>query len=85
MNIIGQVIGVHYFASYIFVFIHISGSKVDVERRLDTFRQSVEHTNEKLTELTSVYDDVQVCNIVIYLYASKTILIIEIDINFINR
>ena len=34
--------------------------QVDVERRLDAFRQSVEHTNEKLTELTGVYDDVQV-------------------------
>ena len=31
-----------------------------MERRLDSFRQSVEHTNEKLTELTGVYDDVQV-------------------------
>ena len=34
--------------------------QVDVERRLDSFRQQVEHTNEKLSELTGVYDDVQV-------------------------
>ena len=39
---------------------YISLSKVDVERRLDTFRQAVEHTDEKLAELTNVYDDVQV-------------------------
>ena len=41
--------------------------QVDVERRLDAFRQSVEHTNEKLTELTGVYDDVQVYFAMIFL------------------
>ena len=41
--------------------------QVDVERRLDAFRQSVEHTNEKLTELTGVYDDVQVNFAILFL------------------
>ena len=57
-----------------------------MERRLDSFRQSVEHTNEKLTELTGVYDDVQVMKTPDTMKDYYTILLrAHIEINLANN